>query len=182
MSREWCKAISRGKTGVKFSDSHREAIRQARLGTHSTPETKAKLSKIHRKSACSPEWLERVSQGTRKAMRNPSTRRKHLAGLRRARAVHGINFKGGSGQQSVPYVVNLAKVLCPLGYIQEFPVRGLKLGKGKSFRLDFALPKEKIAIECDGAKHRPFSQKEKDKQRDVILKAHGWKVIRVVHD
>ncbi|KKL51096.1 hypothetical protein LCGC14_2298920 [marine sediment metagenome] len=55
---------------------------------------------------------------------------------------------------------------------QEFPVR---LG----FVLDFALLKQRIAIECDGEKwHDNPKRIKKDRFRDYLLRRAGWKVIR----
>jgi len=45
------------------------------------------------------------------------------------------------------------------------------------FFVDFANPVAKVAVECDG---RDFHvDKEKDKRRDDILSAIGWKVYRI---
>ena len=84
----------------------------------------------------------------------------------------------------VAYVKSLWKLLKPAGYIKELPVslKQLHIGKGFHYTLDFALVENKIAIECDGPKHRSFAQQEKDRIKDARLKAIGWKVIRVLHD
>lgn len=178
------KRISESRMGMKFTRAHREAIRQARLGTHTPEVTKKKQAILARQRAISPAWRKRVSEGTRKKMRLPHIRRKHLAGLRRARAKHGVNFKGGMHQKPVKYVLSFWKVLKPLGYLMEFPVslKHLHLSKGHHYMLDFALVENKINIECDGPKHRSFAQQDKDRIRDSRLKALGWKVIRVPHD
>ena len=50
------------------------------------------------------------------------------------------------------------------------------------FRLDFAIisARAKIAIECDNVKvHRSAAQKEHDRFKDIVLKKHGWRVIRI---
>ena len=178
------KRISESRKGMKFTKAHREAIRRARIGTKASPQAIANLKKAHSKLACDPAWRKRVSEGTRKRMRLPHVRRKHLAGLKRARAKHGVNFKGGMNQEPVGYVMSLWKLLRPVGYVREFPVsmEPLHLGSGYHYTLDFALVENKIAIECDGPKHRSFDQKEKDRIRDHRLKLLGWKVIRVLHD
>lgn len=176
--------ISEARTGMKFTKSHRDAIRRARLGTHASPEARKNQSIAARKTALSLKWRKNVSEGTRKKMRLPYIRRKHLAGLRRAREKHGVNFKGGMNQKPVKYVLSIWKVLKPLGYLREVPVslKHLHLGKGHHYMLDFALLENKINIECDGPKHRCFAQQDKDRIRDSRLKALGWKVIRVLHD
>lgn len=155
----------------------REAIRQARLGTHNSEESKRKQSASMKKTACDPAWRKRVSDGTRKKMHTASVRRKHLAGLRKARKAHGVNFTT-FGRDLVRFEREMAKVLCPLGYVQQHYVRTNWPG----FYLDFALVENKIAIECDGPKHRSFAEQEYDRKRDKLLNKLGWKVIRVQHD
>ena len=43
------------------------------------------------------------------------------------------------------------------------------------YRIDFALPKERIAIECDGKK---YHDKKRDAIRDKILQKRGWVMLR----
>ena len=50
----------------------------------------------------------------------------------------------------------------------QFPIRG-------SYILDFAIPKLKIGIECDG---EVWHDKRKDKIRDYWLKKKGWIILR----
>jgi very-short-patch-repair endonuclease len=47
------------------------------------------------------------------------------------------------------------------------------------YRLDFAIPKEKVAIEIDGHEfHKTKEQRTKDAKRERYLQLQGWKVIR----
>lgn len=47
------------------------------------------------------------------------------------------------------------------------------------YRLDFALPEQKIGIELDGfATHSSTRAIAKDRQRQRSLEAHGWRIIR----
>jgi len=43
--------------------------------------------------------------------------------------------------------------------------------------VDFANPKEKVAIECDGAAYH--TNKDRDAKRDAWLRSQGWKVYRI---
>ena len=45
------------------------------------------------------------------------------------------------------------------------------------FFVDFANPKAKVAIECDGEEYH--LDKAKDAKRDAKLQAHGWTVYRI---
>lgn len=47
------------------------------------------------------------------------------------------------------------------------------------YRIDIAIPKYRIAIECDGKEwHSSIKQKEHDRKKDRFLRKHGWTVIR----
>lgn len=50
---------------------------------------------------------------------------------------------------------------------------------GRSFRLDFALPDIKLAIELDGGHHRERKQWLKDRRRDLELERLGWTVVHL---
>lgn len=52
--------------------------------------------------------------------------------------------------------------------------------KGRKFRIDFAFPMEKVAIEFDGYRYHGFSKKgfKQGLERQNILVAHGWRVLR----
>jgi very-short-patch-repair endonuclease len=59
------------------------------------------------------------------------------------------------------------------------------INKQKRFRLDFAIfcNQGKIALECDNDKaHNLKQQKIKDREKDKILRAHGWRVIRLTEN
>jgi len=50
-------------------------------------------------------------------------------------------------------------------------------GNRYGYVIDFALPKEKILIECDGEKYHPLNNSH-DKRRDVYFSRKGWKILR----
>ena len=53
---------------------------------------------------------------------------------------------------------------------------------GKRYRIDFAVfcTKGNIAIECDNWKaHGGKTQRKKDRAKDVFLRHHGWRVVRL---
>jgi very-short-patch-repair endonuclease len=51
--------------------------------------------------------------------------------------------------------------------------------EGRPFRLDFALPEIKLAIELDGSHHRERKQWLKDRRRDLELERLGWTVLHL---
>ena len=56
--------------------------------------------------------------------------------------------------------------------------RGGSLPGGR-YRFDFAHLEGKIDIELDGPCH--FQSREEDAKRDAVLRALGWKIIRIKH-
>ncbi len=52
--------------------------------------------------------------------------------------------------------------------------------KDRKFRIDFAFPMEKVAVEFDGYRYHGFSKKgfRQGLERQNILVAHGWRVLR----
>ena len=66
-------------------------------------------------------------------------------------------------------------------YIKNKQLSGRKFRRQHSidnFILDFYCPAERIAIELDGGYHNTAKQSAKDKERDLILKSYGIKVLR----
>lgn len=74
-----------------------------------------------------------------------------------------------------------AAVLCPAGFVRERTVRYYLIpgGRLRHFRLDFAHFEAKVNIEIDGTSHADGKSKERDARRDAILRALGWRVIRI---
>jgi hypothetical protein len=61
-------------------------------------------------------------------------------------------------------------------WVQQYPIR---LGNGRSVRLDAAYPQARVAIELDGAAfHGSREARERDLRRDTALAALGWVVLR----
>ena len=56
--------------------------------------------------------------------------------------------------------------------VYNFPIR-CKYG----YIIDFAIPKKKIVIECDGERWHPLGNKH-DKNRDNFLINKGWTILR----
>jgi very-short-patch-repair endonuclease len=49
---------------------------------------------------------------------------------------------------------------------------------GRSFRLDLAYPSARLGVEYDGRHHRTPEQALRDLERQALLTAAGWKIIR----
>lgn len=67
-----------------------------------------------------------------------------------------------------------AGFLPDVDYVYNFPIRG-------GYILDFAFPKEKIDIECDGKKWHPEGNNH-DRKRNHFLQNKGWTVLRFTDD
>lgn len=61
----------------------------------------------------------------------------------------------------------------PLGirFRRQFPVR--------NFIADFACLEVRLLIEIDGIAHDMGDRPQRDEQRDALLKADGWRIIRI---
>ena len=150
------------------------------------PEVRKKVALILKQKAADPAWREKVSLATRKAMRTPEIRERHLNGLKRALRAHGVNFKGGNGQEPTELIKQIAGVLEPQGFIQEYAVLTKKQihnfqNVPYAYKVDFGNPKLKIAIEMDGPCHRGRAQQIKDQKKTRTLQALGWIVLRYLH-
>jgi very-short-patch-repair endonuclease len=73
----------------------------------------------------------------------------------------------------------VARALRALGYAPESVECQFRLGP---YRLDFALPAQRIDIEADGWVHTSKPVRARDRERDRTLREWGWTVIRVHTD
>lgn len=64
------------------------------------------------------------------------------------------------------------------GFVANLPV----VVGGRSYRLDIAFPRERVAIEYQGDYHRDPLQWRRDMSRRARLEAAGWIVIEINHD
>ena len=88
-----------------------------------SPEARKKAAKTLKEIAQNPEWRKKVSEATKEAMNTPKIRTKHLAGLKKAREKHGVNFRGGNGQELTEIVKLADSLFSQCGYIREYPIR-----------------------------------------------------------
>jgi very-short-patch-repair endonuclease len=63
--------------------------------------------------------------------------------------------------------------------LTHFAYRPEQQYRAGRFRLDFAWPDLKIALEADGWHHRSPEGAARDRQRDSWLRSEGWLVFRV---
>lgn len=57
-----------------------------------------------------------------------------------------------------------------LSPIPQFCIQG--------YYVDFAFPESRVAVEADGAAYHGSEHRQRDRQRDWVLRRHGWKVLR----
>jgi very-short-patch-repair endonuclease len=70
--------------------------------------------------------------------------------------------------------IRVALVLAGLPPCVQHPVTA----QGRNFRLDLAYPAALLAVEYDGGHHRDAEQALADLEREALLTALGWKVLR----
>lgn len=68
------------------------------------------------------------------------------------------------------------QVMMAMRHFSNRPEQQHKVGK---YRIDFAWPKIKVALEADGWWHRSPEGAAKDRQRDSWLRSQGWIIFRV---
>jgi hypothetical protein len=100
----------------------------------------------------------------------PENRRK-LIESQRVKGFPNLHYDGSS-----PTVPQKLLFDALPGATMEFEVP--KGGKGKSFRIDIAIPSLKLAIEVDGLSHVKRKEKERDARKAQILKVRGWTLLR----
>lgn len=86
---------------------------------------------------------------------------------------------GGKNDQIIsPYANRLGEAL-DVRFVGRMKREYLPV-QGRRFRIDFAFPVEKVAIEFDGYRYHGFSRKgfKQGLIRQNILVAHGWRVLR----
>lgn len=164
---------------------------------------------IGKRKFCSPECnlIDYNSSIERWTSKSKAVRKGHAARSPEARVLHGkrisetrramdirhsdetkafladcavYNWQGGKVGDE------FAVVLCPAGFKREhrfmygehviMTAYGLRR---RSFNLDFAHVEGKINIELDGPGHK--STPIEDEARDAILRANGWRIIRIKH-
>ena len=125
------------------------------------PEYRENMSKMSKSMWEDPEHRENMSQAQKTIWKDPEHREKMSEAMK------------GSCQSPTSIEITMAKELKAQGidFEQEYPIDG--------FRIDFALPEIKLAVECDGDYwHSLPGIKEKDKRRDKVLSKLGWTTLR----
>lgn len=157
--------ISAGQLGRKHSAETLAKMSAQRKGKKQSPESVAKRSASNRGKKRSPEFCARLS-GLLKGRPKSQEHKDKLA------AIAYFSWTGGRVAE------DFARVLCPAGFVREHHVQWG--GVGEFFRLDFAHLDGKVAIELDGRSHKATA--EHDAMRDGLLRALGWRIIRIRHD
>lgn len=71
---------------------------------------------------------------------------------------------------------SVALALSTLGFTPEDVEIQFALGR---YRIDFAFPLWRIALEADGWVHSAKSMVASDRKRDEMLSAWGWRIVRI---
>lgn len=102
---------------------------------------------------------------------------RHDHGIRRARrAFEYLDRRAESIPESRLRVALVLAGLCPQPQFEVWDPQGFVA------RVDFAFPREKVAVEYDGAWHGDAEQFYRDQKRLARLRASGWHVIVVTAD
>lgn len=171
------------KRGV-LSEAQKEMMR-VNLAKGREKAARKRAAETLREIAQDPEWREKVSIATTKAMYKPEVRKKHLKALQKNRKKYGSVFSGGNGAKPTDIIKHLMWIYEPLGFIREYAIKtkghNTEHTPPNSYKVDFGNPEEKVAIEVDGPYHTKRRQKELDTKKQEVLEALGWRVLRVEH-
>lgn len=89
--------------------------------------------------------------------------------------------RGGNGQLT-PQQLKL-KGLLGNRWVMEFPIKtGLKSPYPTAYKVDLARKRFKLAVEVDGAGHRTYKVKLRDRKKDALLSKLGWTVLRFTNE
>ncbi|MGB2806938.1 MAG: DUF559 domain-containing protein [Sedimentisphaerales bacterium] len=118
--------------------------------------------------------LKKYLYSNRNPILKEEVRKKALDAMKKKGYKH---LAGGNGMGPTLSQKLLAHAL---GWPMEHAVgvRPIKKGYPRSFKIDIANPKMKIAIEVDGLSHRTKKVMIADQKKTDYLESKGWKVIR----
>ncbi|MFQ5891455.1 MAG: endonuclease domain-containing protein [Candidatus Methanofastidiosia archaeon] len=124
-------------------------------------------------------FRKEASKRMKKLNANPKFRKKMKKIHRSRRGKTWLGERGGNGFVTDPQLL-LSKLLkLPMEYsIKTTKVKHLFQSLPNCYKVDLAIPKEKIAIEVDGGSHKLKKQRFLDHRKTEVLNLLGWKVIR----
>jgi len=171
---------------VRKPSKVRDESNKKNLEKGRTPDVRAKVREKLIENAQDEAWREKVSKATKEAMHRPEVRGKHLKGLEMARKKHGVNFRGGNGQEMTDIIGYLDSLLREQGFIREYPVKTKSViasfpSAATVYKVDFADPIAMVAIEVDSGLHNSKESKITDAKKTKVLEALGWTVLRLKH-
>ena len=150
-----------------------------------TKEVQARARESLRVNGKRPEFRLKMSRIVTRNYLNPAVKKRHDAGVMRFVRKNGASFRGGNGQPPTAQVEAVAKILEPMGFERELPIKTrfqtTPHKVPRCYKADFGHRSKKIAVELDGQCHKPKPQQAKDRKKTEVLQSLGWKVIRIQH-
>ncbi len=106
-----------------------------------------------------------------------ATMSKNVTAERRA---HFKTIRGGNGKGLTKHEQLLVKTLRP-GWRHNFAISlgGRIPGYPTNYKVDFAWPEHRVALEVDGSSHNATGRREQDRKKDEMLALRGWSVLRI---
>lgn len=110
------------------------------------------------------------------AIKASISRNPHTKGISNLKLGLSMYLAGSAGTKSTPEDKALA-ALCRGGL--EHPLVNSKLVLDSvTIEVDFLWPNERICVEIDGPGHQRPKARQSDRERDALLNAHGYRVLR----
>lgn len=176
--------VCKGKKEIVKKDSHGKTQKwydsmHSRKGVGTNQYTKAAKLGLPK-----PE----ISEETREKLRKSSTGRHHTDETKlilsdkakenyKLGKIKDIGYCIHNGIPSKPesdFIKIIEDFICDKNFIKELPFF--------KYKLDFSWKHRKICIEIDGEHHNGGYQLESDREKDKLLRLHGWKVLRIKSD
>lgn len=118
-----------------------------------------------------------------KKLKNPMhelANRQKVSETFKARGIQPVR-KWGNGNGLTPIQEKMAGLLGD-GWVPELAIatgKGRGNGYPTCYKVDLGHPVLMIALELDGSSHRSPKRREMDQRKDALLRALGWKVLRL---
>jgi len=131
------------------------------------------------KSALKNLTPEQRATAVRRGFTLSAERRAHMSAVAKQRGFRPP-VRGGNGKGMTNAEAALVSLLPP-NWIWNFPIAlgSRQRGYPTNYKVDFAWPAKKIALEVDGNSHKTHIGKARDTKKTTKLSELGWIVLRI---
>lgn len=178
---EWCEEEFETKRS-RFCSKSCSAKWRVAAGKQApwTPERRARVSEaVKAWHAKNPHVAEHARDRmlVKNPMREETTRRKMSSTLKRIG--YGPKVRGGNGKGPTVAEVRVLDLFPRAEWNLVIRTKGAEGDNlPNHYKVDVAFPKEKLAVEIDGASHNALQRQDQDRKKETALRSLGWTVLR----